>query len=77
MQGIIDDFEKLRLSLEKLAKEGVAVPRNQVRLRPPLPRPSNRRPPTYNVAVASSSKRTPPRGDTLVRADGQQGSGRT
>jgi len=39
MQGIIDDFEKLRPVLEKLAKESAAISLDQVRLRPPLPRP--------------------------------------
>jgi len=39
MQGIIDDFERLRATLENVAKEGAAVSLNQVRLRPPLPRP--------------------------------------
>ena len=39
MQGIIDDFERLRPALEKLAKDGDAVPLDRVRLRPPLPRP--------------------------------------
>jgi len=40
MEGIIDDFEQLRPSLERLAKEGQALPLESVRLRPPLPRPS-------------------------------------
>jgi 2-keto-4-pentenoate hydratase/2-oxohepta-3-ene-1,7-dioic acid hydratase in catechol pathway len=39
MQGIIDDFEKLRPALEKLAGDAVAIPLETVRLRPPLPRP--------------------------------------
>jgi len=39
MQGIIDDFDALRPSLEKLAKDGAAVPLEKVRLRAPLPRP--------------------------------------
>ena len=39
MQGIIDDFEKLRPALDKLAKDGAAMPLDKVRLRPPLPRP--------------------------------------
>jgi 2-keto-4-pentenoate hydratase/2-oxohepta-3-ene-1,7-dioic acid hydratase in catechol pathway len=39
MQGIIDDFDKLRPTLEQRGKEGEAVPLNRVRLRPPLPRP--------------------------------------
>ena len=38
MQGIIDDFEKLRPSLETLAKDAHAVPLDRIRLRPPLPR---------------------------------------
>ena len=39
MQGIIDDFDRLRPALEKLAADGEAVPLAQVRLKPPLPRP--------------------------------------
>jgi len=39
MQGIIDDFDRLRPALEKLAGEGKATPLAQVRLKPPLPRP--------------------------------------
>jgi 2-keto-4-pentenoate hydratase/2-oxohepta-3-ene-1,7-dioic acid hydratase in catechol pathway len=39
MQGIIDDFETLRATLEGLAADGNAIPLNRVRLRPPLPRP--------------------------------------
>ena len=39
MQGIIDDFDKWRPALEKLAREGTALPLDQLRLRPPLPRP--------------------------------------
>jgi len=39
MQGIIDDFETLRATLERLAADGNAIPLNRVRLRPPLPRP--------------------------------------
>ena len=39
MQGIIDDFGRLRPALQKLAGEGAAVPVKRVRLRPPLPRP--------------------------------------
>ena len=39
MQGIIDDFDRLRPALERLQGEGKAVPVEQVRLRPPLPRP--------------------------------------
>ena len=39
MQGIIDDFERLRPALEKLGGEGAAVPLESVRLRSPLPRP--------------------------------------
>jgi len=39
MQGIIDDYDRLKPSLEKLAAEGKAVPAGQVRLKPPLPRP--------------------------------------
>ena len=39
MQGIIDDFERLRPALEKLGGEGAAVPLESVRLSSPLPRP--------------------------------------
>ena len=39
MQGIIDDFDRLRPALEKLADTGEAAPADSVRLRPPLPRP--------------------------------------
>ena len=39
MQNIIDDFDTLRPSLDRLARDGAAVPVETVRLRPPLPRP--------------------------------------
>ena len=39
MQGIIDHFENLRPALETLAENGSAIPLDQARLRPPLPRP--------------------------------------
>src|ERR1051325_4553326 len=39
MQGIIDGFDRLRPTLEKLAADGDARPLDQVRLRAPLPRP--------------------------------------
>jgi 2-keto-4-pentenoate hydratase/2-oxohepta-3-ene-1,7-dioic acid hydratase in catechol pathway len=39
MQGIIDDFDRLRPALEKFAGNNDAVPFDSVRLRPPLPRP--------------------------------------
>ena len=39
MQGIIDDFERLRSSLHELEYWGEPRPLNSVRLRPPLPRP--------------------------------------
>jgi 2-keto-4-pentenoate hydratase/2-oxohepta-3-ene-1,7-dioic acid hydratase in catechol pathway len=39
MQGIIDSFDNLRPALEKLGKDGAAVPLASVRLRAPLPRP--------------------------------------
>jgi hypothetical protein len=39
MQGIIDDFERLRPVLERRAADGEAIPIGTVRLRPPLPRP--------------------------------------
>jgi len=39
MQGIIDDFDRLRPTLEKIARDEKATPVTDVRLRPPLPRP--------------------------------------
>jgi 2-keto-4-pentenoate hydratase/2-oxohepta-3-ene-1,7-dioic acid hydratase in catechol pathway len=39
MQGIIDDFDRLRPALTKLANEADAAPPDRVHLRPPLPRP--------------------------------------
>ena len=39
MQGIIDNFERLRSALEKQGNEGEGVALDRVRLRPPLPRP--------------------------------------
>src|SRR5438132_1462201 len=39
MQRLIDGFERLRPSLERLAAEGKALPLASVRLRAPLPRP--------------------------------------
>jgi 2-keto-4-pentenoate hydratase/2-oxohepta-3-ene-1,7-dioic acid hydratase in catechol pathway len=39
MTGIIDGFDRLRPALEKLAKDGKAIPASEVRLRAPLPRP--------------------------------------
>jgi 2-keto-4-pentenoate hydratase/2-oxohepta-3-ene-1,7-dioic acid hydratase in catechol pathway len=39
MQGIIDDFERLRPALQRLAGDGKALPLDAVRLRAPLPRP--------------------------------------
>jgi 2-keto-4-pentenoate hydratase/2-oxohepta-3-ene-1,7-dioic acid hydratase in catechol pathway len=39
MQGLIDDFERLRPQLERLGREGAAIPEGEVRLLPPLPRP--------------------------------------
>jgi 2-keto-4-pentenoate hydratase/2-oxohepta-3-ene-1,7-dioic acid hydratase in catechol pathway len=39
MQGIIDEFDRLRPALERLAREGQARPLSDVRLSPPLPRP--------------------------------------
>ncbi len=39
MEGIIDDFEKLRSVLEKLAEAATPMPLSAVRLRAPLPRP--------------------------------------
>jgi len=39
MEGIIDDFEILHPTLERLAAKGEATPLDEVRLCPPLPRP--------------------------------------
>ena len=39
MQGLIDDFDRLRPALERLARSGPARPLDEVRLRAPLPRP--------------------------------------
>jgi 2-keto-4-pentenoate hydratase/2-oxohepta-3-ene-1,7-dioic acid hydratase in catechol pathway len=39
MAGIIDEFDKLRASLERRARDGQAIPLDKVQLRPPLPRP--------------------------------------
>jgi 2-keto-4-pentenoate hydratase/2-oxohepta-3-ene-1,7-dioic acid hydratase in catechol pathway len=39
MQGIIDDFDRLRSALEQLAKNGPAVAADKVQLKAPLPRP--------------------------------------
>ncbi len=39
MEGIIDDFERIRPALEEAAARGEAVPLESVRLMPPLPRP--------------------------------------
>ena len=39
MAGIIDEFEKLRASLERRARDGDAIALDKVQLRPPLPRP--------------------------------------
>jgi 2-keto-4-pentenoate hydratase/2-oxohepta-3-ene-1,7-dioic acid hydratase in catechol pathway len=39
MAGIIDEFDKLRASLEQRARDGDAIALDKVQLRPPLPRP--------------------------------------
>src|SRR2546427_9739849 len=39
MTGIIDGFDRLRPTLERLAREGTALPMSGIRLRAPLPRP--------------------------------------
>jgi 2-keto-4-pentenoate hydratase/2-oxohepta-3-ene-1,7-dioic acid hydratase in catechol pathway len=39
MQGIIDEFDRLRPTFEKIARDENATPLDRVRLRPPLPRP--------------------------------------
>jgi len=39
MQGVIDEFDRLRPALERLAAQGEALPLTAVRLRAPLPRP--------------------------------------
>ena len=40
MEGIIDSFGSLQPELEKVAKTARGLPLSEVRLRPPLPRPS-------------------------------------
>src|SRR5436309_12943002 len=40
MQGLLDNFDRLRPALDRLAAEGEARALDSVRLRPPLPRPS-------------------------------------
>ncbi|MBV8748034.1 MAG: hypothetical protein JO134_23640, partial [Xanthobacteraceae bacterium] len=39
MEGIIDDFDKLRPRLQDMAQSATALPLSAVRLRAPLPRP--------------------------------------
>ena len=39
MQGVIDDFDRLRPALEKLARDSEALPLEKARLHAPLPRP--------------------------------------
>ena len=39
MEGIIDDFDKLRPTLQDMAQSAAALPLTSVRLRAPLPRP--------------------------------------
>src|SRR6516225_1673075 len=39
MEGIIDDFDKLRPQLQEMAQGAAAIPLSSVRLRAPLPRP--------------------------------------
>ena len=39
MQNLIDVFDRLRPTLEKLVVDGEALPPDKVRLCPPLPRP--------------------------------------
>jgi 2-keto-4-pentenoate hydratase/2-oxohepta-3-ene-1,7-dioic acid hydratase in catechol pathway len=39
MTRIIDDFDTLRASLERRARDGQAIPLENVQLKPPLPRP--------------------------------------
>ena len=39
MAGIIDEFDRLRTSLERRARDGDAIALDKVQLRPPLPRP--------------------------------------
>ena len=40
MESLIDSFEALRPALEQILTDGPATPLDEVRLRPPLPRPS-------------------------------------
>jgi hypothetical protein len=39
MQGIIDDFDRLRPELERRVRTSQVLPLSSVRLRAPLPRP--------------------------------------
>ncbi len=41
MAGLIQDFERYREALVKASDRGKAIPTNRVRMRPPLPKPSN------------------------------------
>ncbi|HET7912607.1 MAG TPA: hypothetical protein VFL49_11285, partial [Pseudolabrys sp.] len=78
MQGIIDGFEKLRPSLERLAANADAIPLEKIRLRPPLPRPgkilacianywehAQREPRPLNMFMKNSDAVIGP-GDTIV-----------
>lgn len=40
MEALIDDYDRLRGQIERRASEGEPLPLEQVKLRPPLPRPS-------------------------------------
>jgi 2-keto-4-pentenoate hydratase/2-oxohepta-3-ene-1,7-dioic acid hydratase in catechol pathway len=78
MQGIIDDFEKLRPTLERLAATADAIALEKVRLRAPLPRPgkilacianywehAQREPRPLNMFMKNSDAVIGP-GDTIV-----------
>ncbi len=77
MEGIISDFDGLSPSLEKVSKEGKAIPLDSVRLLPPLPRPgkvlacianywehAQREPRQLNMFIKSSDAVVGP-GDTI------------
>ena len=78
MQGIIDQFDELRPTLEELAQNEPALAEDSVRLRPPLPRPgkilacianywehAQREPRPLNMFLKNSDAVVGP-GDTIV-----------
>jgi len=83
MNGVIAEFGRLRTRLEEAATKSAGVPTSQVRLRPPLPKPSKivamaanylefgarrENPPTINAFLKASSAVIGP-GDTIVLPD--------